>query len=102
MEKKRRKAGAPKGVPLAREYRTAEDHVTCYSDHVNVVSTATGETIVSFYETIPGYPSSEPGVTSTRRATIILSHRHAGEIGQLLIKHAANAEQLKESKAASR
>ena len=87
-------------VAIKREYSTAPDHVTVFSDQINVVSTGT-EVIVSVYETIPGHPDEvQPRALSSRRVTLIITPRHARQLGKLLIQHgdAMVDRQVNESK----
>ena len=76
-----------KEIVVQREYSTAPDHVTVYSDQINVASTGT-VVIVSVYETIPGHPDEvQPRALSSRRVTLIINPTHARQLGKILIQH---------------
>lgn len=76
---------------VARIFEQPDDAISFYSDLTGVVTTGE-ETIVQFYETIPGSPGAGDGPTEVRtrlRATVMLSHPHAQRLGDLLSKRAS-------------
>lgn len=75
-------------LSIERIYEQPADAVSFYTEIAQVFSTS-HETIIQFYENIPGPPDREGRITKslTRlRATITLSHSHAGNLGKLLVE----------------
>jgi len=69
-----------------RVFEQPPDAISLYSDLAQVLSTG-NEIVLQFYESIPGPPGPDGQFTVVRtrlRATIMLSFRHAANIGDIL------------------
>ena len=81
-------------ITAERIFEQPSDSISFYSDLVQVLGTG-NETILQFYESIPGPPGPGGKITRVRtrlRATVTFSIAQAANIGKLLI------EQTKEYK----
>jgi len=80
----------PRGGEVSRIFEQPETAISFYSDFAQVVGTE-NEVVLQFYETILGPPGPSGQVSMARsrlRSTIIVSKRHAANIGSLLLKQA--------------
>lgn len=80
----------PKGAQqVNRLFEQGSDTISFYSDMAQVLNTG-NEVVLQFYETIPGLPEGPAGgiqeVRTRLRSTITISHAHARNIGNLLLK----------------
>lgn len=78
----------PGPAQVARLFEQPAEAVSFFSDYAQIVGTGQ-EVTLQFYETIPGAPgpSGEIQMVRTRlRATIVVSHQHAINIGNLLLQ----------------
>ena len=84
-------AQSQEGTPLQakRVFEQPPDTLSIYSDYAQVVGTG-HEVIVQFYETIPGIPlptGAPETVTTSLRATIVISRAHAANLGKALLQN---------------
>lgn len=82
------KKETPKEKQIQRIFEQPPDAISFYCEMGQVIGTK-NEIILQFYDSIPGPPgpSGLPMNLRTRlRATIILSHPHARNIGKLLME----------------
>ena len=79
----------PKGaIEAVRLIEQPPDSISFYADYTQILHTQ-NETILQFYETIPGPPDSAGNIKNVRsllRATITLSHSHAFNLGKLVVE----------------
>ena len=72
---------------VRRNFEQSPNALSVYSDYAQIIGTD-NEVILQFYETIPGIPG--PGgasemVTTSLKATIVVSLAHAANIGRLIL-----------------
>lgn len=83
-----------------RLFEQGPDAISFYSDFAQVFNTG-HEIVLQFYETIPGTPGPGGNIQSIRtrlRSTIYLSHAHAANIGNLLLKQLEKGKKPLEGK----
>lgn len=74
---------------VARLFEQPADAVSFFSDFAQIAGTGQ-EVTLQFYETIPGAPGPDGQIQMVRtrlRASIVVSHQHATNIGNLLLQH---------------
>jgi len=83
-----------KSLQAERFFEQPADAISFFSDFAQVAHTG-NEIVIQFYETIPGPPSREGGMTKVRtrlRATITVGLTHSQVIGKLLLEKGESKE----------